>query len=191
MKMERSETHQKGLALLNRLHGGQAGETLVENLKDICPDFVDMTIEWAIQGIMARPGLDLLTREYLLIASCTTLGHPVPQLKAHIDAALNLGGSREQIVEVILQMVFYAGGAAVSNALSHAKEVFDNTSTINAGCLILSCRPGAMFIGFRKLHNIRLAEIISSTILAVCLKNGGTVRSASSLLLKSLTNQDL
>ena len=71
-------------------------------------------------------GLDLLTREYLLIASCTTLGHAVPQLKAHIDAALKLGAARQQIIEVILQMTFYAGGAAVSNALAHAKEVFKN-----------------------------------------------------------------
>lgn len=124
MESVKSETYEKGLALLNHLHGGHAGEQLVNNLKDICPDFVDMTIEWAMQGIMARPGLDLLTREYLLIASCTTLGHAVPQLKAHIDSALKIGGTKEQIVEVILQMTFYAGGAAVSNALSHAKEVF-------------------------------------------------------------------
>src|ERR1700749_545725 len=126
MDKMKSENNQKGLALLNQLHGGMAGEALVNNLKDICPDFVDMTIEWAMQGIMARPGLDLLTREYLLIASCTTLGHTVPQLKAHIDAALKLGATKEQIVEVILQMTFYAGGAAVSNALSHAKEVFQD-----------------------------------------------------------------
>ena len=124
MENLKSDTYQKGLALLNQLHGGQAGEQLVNNLQDICPDFVDMTIEWAMQGIMARPGLDLLTREYLLIASCTTLGHPVPQLKAHIDAALKLSATKQQIVEVILQMTFYAGGAAVSNALAHAKEVF-------------------------------------------------------------------
>lgn len=126
MEDYKTDTYQKGLALLNHLHGGQAGEQLVDNLKDICPDFVDMTIEWAMQGIMARPGLDLLTREFLLIASCTTLGHTVPQLKAHIDAAMKLGATKQQIVEVILQMTFYAGGAAVSNALAHAKEVFNN-----------------------------------------------------------------
>jgi len=124
--MSKSENYHKGIALLNQLHGGQAGEQLVNNLKDICPDFVDMTAEWAMQGIMARPGLDLLTREYLLIASCVTLGHPVPQLKAHIDAALKLGAEKKQIIEVILQLLFYAGGASVSNALAHAKEVFQN-----------------------------------------------------------------
>ena len=124
METSRTEAYEKGLALFNQLHGAQAGEQLVESLKTVCPDFVGMTMEWAMQGIMGRPGLDLLTREYLLIASCTTLGHLVPQLKAHIESALKLGGTKEQIVEVILQMTFYAGGAAVSNALRTADEVF-------------------------------------------------------------------
>ena len=123
-KQANSTAYQQGLALLEQLHGGQAGEQLVDDLKDICPDFVNMTLEWALAGIMGRPGLDLLTREYLLIASCVTLGHAVPQLKAHIDAALKLGATQQQIVEVILQMLFYAGGAATSNALRTAKEVF-------------------------------------------------------------------
>jgi 4-carboxymuconolactone decarboxylase len=121
---EKSPAFRKGMELFATLHGGHAGEQLVNELQDICPDFVDMTIEWAIQGIMARPGIDLLTREYLLIASCTTLGHAMPQLRAHIDSALKLGGTKEQIVEVILQMLFYAGGASTSNALRAAKEVF-------------------------------------------------------------------
>ena len=125
MENNKSINYQQGLMLFNKLHGSHAGEQLVNNLKDVCPDFVDMTINWAIQGIMARPGLDLLTREYLLIASCTTLGHAVPQLRAHIEAALKLGSTKEQVVEVILQMLFYAGGAATSNALAIAKDVFD------------------------------------------------------------------
>jgi 4-carboxymuconolactone decarboxylase len=112
-----------GNALLEQLHGGEAGEQLVASLKDICPDFAAMTIEWALAGIMARPGLDLITREFLLIASCVTLGHVEPQLRAHIASARKLGATKEQIVEVILQMTFYAGGAATSNALRTAGEV--------------------------------------------------------------------
>src|SRR5215813_7220981 len=119
-----TETYNKGLALLNQLHGGQAGEQMVEAMKGICPDFATMTIEWAMAGIMARPGLELLTREYVVIASCVTLGHAVPQLRAHIASALKLGASRQQVVEVILQTLFYAGGAAVANALKSANEVF-------------------------------------------------------------------
>jgi 4-carboxymuconolactone decarboxylase len=115
--------YETGLALMDRLHGGEAGEQLINDLQDICPDFATMTIEWALGGIMARPGLDLLTREFLLIASCVTLGHATPQLRAHIASARKLGATKEQIVEVILQMTFYAGGAATSNALRTAKEI--------------------------------------------------------------------
>lgn len=119
-----SSEYQKGLNLLEQLHGGQSGEQLVQSLEDICPDFVNMTLEWALAGIMGRPGLDLLTRELLLVASCVTIGGSAdPQLRAHIDAAIKVGATRVQIVETILQMLFYAGGVNVSNALRSAKEV--------------------------------------------------------------------
>jgi 4-carboxymuconolactone decarboxylase len=113
-----------GLHLLDRLHGKGTGQHLMDAMKNISPDFVTMTIEWAMAGIMARPGLDLLTREYLIIASCVTLGHAVPQLRAHIEAALRLGATKQQVVEAILQVLFYAGGAAVANALVVADETF-------------------------------------------------------------------
>jgi 4-carboxymuconolactone decarboxylase len=125
-KKTQSAAYEQGLQLLETLHGGHAGEQMVKELEDICPDFVNMTLEWALAGIMGRPGLDLLTRELLLIASCTTLGgSAVPQLKAHIDSALKLGATKVQIVETILQMLFYAGGVNVSNAFRYAKEVFN------------------------------------------------------------------
>jgi len=36
--------------------------------------------------------------------------------------------SKEQVVEVILQMMFYAGGAATANALGSAKTVFERAA---------------------------------------------------------------
>lgn len=117
------ELRQRGLMLFNQLYGNGAGEALRQDMADICPDFTDITIEWAMGGIMSREGLDSITRELVVIASCVTLGHPVPQLKAHTQAALNAGASRTQIIETILQMLFYAGGAAVRNALVHIQEI--------------------------------------------------------------------
>jgi alkylhydroperoxidase/carboxymuconolactone decarboxylase family protein YurZ len=43
-----------------------------------------------------------------------------------------LGGNKEQIVEIILQMLFYAGGANTSNALAVAKEVFIERKLLEA-----------------------------------------------------------
>lgn len=114
---------ERGTALLDQLHGSGAAQALRDDMAGLCPDFVDMSIEWALGGVMARPGLDLVTRELVVIASCVTLGHTVTQLRAHVHAALAIGATREQIIESILQLTFYAGGASVRNALVHCRDL--------------------------------------------------------------------
>lgn len=116
--------HARGVELLTRLHGGHAGERMTTEMERICPDFARMTVDWAFGGVMARPGLDLRTRQLVLVASCVTLGYAMPQLRAHTEAALEAGASETEIVETILQLLFYAGGPAVRNALVLADEVF-------------------------------------------------------------------
>ena len=115
--------HRQGLALLERLHGGHAGQAIVDEMRDICPAFADMSIDWALGGIMARPGLDLVTRQLVLVAACATLGHAEPQLRAHAQAAIAAGATKEQIVETILQLTFYAGGPAVRNSLVAIRDI--------------------------------------------------------------------
>ena len=115
--------YQRGLELLERIHGGHAGEALVASQREVCPDFATMSIEWAMGGIMARPGLDLKTRQLVVVAACVTLGHAQPQLRAHAEGALAVGATRDELVETILQTLFYAGGAAVANALQTVREL--------------------------------------------------------------------
>jgi 4-carboxymuconolactone decarboxylase len=122
--LSNAEQYQAGLALLEKIHGGHAGAALVEAQREICPDFAAMSIEWALGGIMTRPGIDLKTRQLIVVAACATLGHATPQLRAHVQGALAVGATQQEIVETLLQTLFYAGGAAVANALGVAKEVF-------------------------------------------------------------------
>lgn len=114
----------RGLELLAELHGGHAGEALVAEMADICPSFADMSIEWALGGVLARPGLDLRTRELVLVAACTTLGHATPQLVAHAEAAMAAGVTEAEIVEAVLQLTFYASGPAIRSALLALKQAF-------------------------------------------------------------------
>jgi 4-carboxymuconolactone decarboxylase len=58
------------------------------------------------------------------VAMCTALGKDQAQLAVHIDAALNVGASREEVVEVIQQMAAYAGFPAALNGISVARKVF-------------------------------------------------------------------
>jgi len=125
----RSERYKKGEALLNRIHGTHTGDAIVSALEDVCPDLASMTIEWGFGEIVSRPGIDLKTRQLVTVASCVTLGHAKPQLQAHIEGALSVGATKEEIVEVILQVALYAGFAAATNAMLLAKEVFASYST--------------------------------------------------------------
>lgn len=59
-----------------------------------------------------------------MIAALTALGNATPQLKVHLQAALNVGVTREEIVEVLMQMAVYAGFPAALNGLAAAREVF-------------------------------------------------------------------
>jgi 4-carboxymuconolactone decarboxylase len=124
----RSERYKKGELLLNKIHGAHTGESIVSALEGVCPDLADMTIEWGFGEIVSRTGIDLKTRQLVTVASCVTLGYAQPQLRAHIEGALNVGATKEEIVEVILQVALYAGFAAATNAMLLAKEVFASYS---------------------------------------------------------------
>lgn len=97
---------------------------MLESLDGIAPDFARYLIEFPFGDIYSRPSLDLKSREIAVVAALTALGNAVPQLKVHIQGALNVGVSRTEVVETIMQMAVYAGFPAALNGLAAAKEVF-------------------------------------------------------------------
>ncbi|WP_442920561.1 carboxymuconolactone decarboxylase family protein [Massilia sp. S19_KUP03_FR1] len=114
---------ERGEKTLANITGG-AGKQVVDSLRDIAPDLGDWIINFAYGEVFSRPGLSLCTRELTTISALTALGNAQPQLKVHIDGALNVGCKPEEIVEVILQMAVYAGFPSALNGIGAAREVF-------------------------------------------------------------------
>jgi 4-carboxymuconolactone decarboxylase len=81
-------------------------------------------IEFPFGDIYSRPGLDLRSREIATVAALTALGNAEPQLKVHIHGALNVGCTRKEIIEVLIQMAVYTGFPAALRAMNAAKSVF-------------------------------------------------------------------
>ncbi len=121
--METNDRYRRGWEKLKEVDG-EAGERVIESLKDIAPDFARYLIEFPFGDIYSRPGLDLKSREIAVVAALTALGNAAPQLKVHIHGALNVGCTKQEVVEVIMEMAVYAGFPAALNGLSAAKEVF-------------------------------------------------------------------
>jgi len=103
---------------------GEAGAKVIAALADIAPDFATYLLEFPFGDIYSRPGLDTKAREIATIAALTAMGNAAPQLKVHIEAGLNVGLSRDEIAEIIMQMAVYAGFPAALNGLFAAKDVF-------------------------------------------------------------------
>ncbi len=127
--METQDRFQRGWEKLKEVDG-EAGERVIESLKDIAPDFSRYLIEFPFGDIYCRPGLDLKSREIAVVAAITALGNATPQLKVHIQAALNVGCTREEVVEVIMQMAVYAGFLQRSMGCSPRKKC--STRYVNA-----------------------------------------------------------
>lgn len=98
-------------------------EEIFKELDDIAPDLSRFVIEYPYSEIYTREELDLKTREICTVSALTVLG-TIPQLKEHINAALNVGNTPTEIVEIIMQMSAYCGFPKSINAMMAAKEVF-------------------------------------------------------------------
>ncbi len=121
--MDNSNRYERGMALLKKTQG-ENGDKVLKSLETIAPDLGRFAAEFAFGDVMSRPGIDIKTREMLSVAALTALGTAGPQLRAHIGAALRVGCTQQEIVEIILQMVVYAGFPAALNGIQAAREVF-------------------------------------------------------------------
>ena len=80
--------------------------------------------EYIPAGMYSREVLDQRTRELCAVAALTVLNYQ-GQLARHLLSALDRGATRQELVEVILQMSVYGGFPATSTALSTLKTVLD------------------------------------------------------------------
>ena len=113
----------RGLAKLNEVDGEQ-GDKVMQALADIAPDLARYIIGFAFGEIYTRPPLDLQQRELITLAALAAQGGCEKQLHVHIHASLNVGLTREQIIETFIQCIPYLGFPKVLNAVFVAKEVF-------------------------------------------------------------------
>ena len=121
MEASRFEKGSEALAAID----GKGGQAVIDSLQDIAPDLGRWIVEFAFGDIYTRKGLDLQQRELVTIGSLVTQGDTAPQLAVHIQGALNVGLSKEAVVEAILQCAPYVGFPRVINAINVARTVFE------------------------------------------------------------------
>lgn len=120
----KSQRYEIGLKNLQEIDK-EAGEKVIESLKNVSPDLGRYIIEYSFGEIYNRKELDLKSKEIAVVAALTAMGNTRPQLKVHINAALNVGCNIAEVQEVILQMSVYTGFPSSINGMIALKEVSD------------------------------------------------------------------
>ena len=122
--MEESERYKLGWELLERMDG-EAGDRVMESVGSLSPDLARYVVEFAYGDVWARPGLDLKSRKLATVSALIALGHCQPELKVHMNGMLLGGWTRDELIELIIHMSVYVGFPTALDALSVARELFD------------------------------------------------------------------
>ena len=111
----------RGRGVVAKLWGTRAaGQELPA--QRLAPEFFGLVTQFVFGMFWSRPNLDVRSRSLCTVAQLAALGR-TDELKAHLAGALNLGITREELVEVLMQTACYAGVPAAVNALNAAADV--------------------------------------------------------------------
>jgi len=110
-----TDSYHVGLEVLART--GAELDARRNRVAEVAPDFARLAIGFAYGDVFSRPGLDLRLREFAAIAACAAMGRSAAQLRDHVTAALHLGWSKSEIIELLTQIAAHAGVPAALDAL--------------------------------------------------------------------------
>jgi len=92
---------------------------------DFAPKLVQLTDDVLFGDIWARPGLSPRDRSLITVATLVALCR-TNELPSHLKRALDNGVTRDELIEVITHLAFYAGWPTAMSAIKAAKAVFAN-----------------------------------------------------------------
>jgi len=120
-----SSRFDSGWKKITEIDGGIL-QQFYRDLLTISPDFAKFLVEFPFGDVYSRPSLDNRRRELAIVSAIAALGHAQPQLRLHLHAALNVGCTREELVEVLMMTAVYSGFPAALNAFATFGAVLED-----------------------------------------------------------------
>jgi 4-carboxymuconolactone decarboxylase len=92
-------------------------------LGDFAPKLVELTDNVLFGDIWERPGLSQRDRSLITVSALIALNR-TEQLPFHLRRALDNGIAKEELIEIVTHLAFYAGWPCAMSAIQLAKTVF-------------------------------------------------------------------
>ena len=122
-KRSQKERYDAGLKTRREVLGAEYVDKSIAAQDDFNRPFQELLNTYCWNDIWNRPGLSRKTRSMLNLAMLTALNRG-PELRLHVNGALNNGLTKQEIQEVFLQTAIYCGVPASVEAFRVAREVF-------------------------------------------------------------------
>ncbi len=90
---------------------------------DVAPKLAELTDDVLFGDVWERPGLSKRDRSLVTVAALVAL-YRTNELPGHLRRALDNGVTRDELVELITHLAFYAGWPTAMSAMRAAQEVF-------------------------------------------------------------------
>jgi 4-carboxymuconolactone decarboxylase len=100
----------------------QAASAAQRTIGDFAPKLVALTDDVLFGDIWERPGLSKRDRSLITCAALIAMGK-TEQMNFHFPKALENGVTREELIEMITHLAFYAGWPNAMSAVTRAKEL--------------------------------------------------------------------
>ena len=114
---------EKGIKKLAEMMGGEErAKGAYDYFKAFDKGFANVVFGTTFGDIWSRPGLPIKFRSLATVAGLIVLGR-TPELKAHVQVALNVGWTPEELKEVIIHMSQYGGIPTSVEAIRVFEEV--------------------------------------------------------------------
>lgn len=104
---------------------GDKAEGLIKMFEEISPDFAKYIVEFGYGDIYARPNFADKYRELAAVACLIGQGNTGLPLKAHINGMLNVGWNKQDIAELFIFLIGYAGFPACVDAMLTLKQILE------------------------------------------------------------------
>ncbi|WP_343448481.1 carboxymuconolactone decarboxylase family protein [Micromonospora oryzae] len=108
----------RGRRAFNEIYGPGAADVFLQRRSGLGADLARFGLEFNFGDVNSRPGLDLARREIATLAVLIGMGGADPQIAGHTKAALRVGLTPAEIVEVVIHCVQFVGFPRAINALA-------------------------------------------------------------------------
>ena len=116
---------ERGRKLMEQLHGDRAGQGYAAPGNTVTGALYPLAIQYGYGEIWFRPALDLRQRALVAVAAFTAL--KLGQVQKFGESALNMGLSRTEVIEAVIQTAPLSGFAPALNALGMLSSVLGKT----------------------------------------------------------------